>query len=175
MNLIKGNNILLRALQKSDSYKILQWVNNPEIKFLTGGIYPVSEIEHERWFEDKALEPVNKMFAIECTNTSETIGIIGMKNVDFINRNAELYIYIGNKEYWGKGYGSESVCKLVEFYFNELNLHRIYLYVFEYNKRAIATYEKVGFKVEGILRDSLYKNGAFHNKVLMSILKDDKS
>ena len=95
-----------------------------------------------------------------------------MKNVDFINRNAEIYIYIGDKQYWGNGYGSESVGKLVEFCFNELNMHRVYLQVFEYNERAIASYRKIGFETEGMMRESLYKNGKYHNKILMSIIKN---
>lgn len=170
--MIKSDKVILRALNKIDKDKILEWVNDAEIRELTGGIYPVSETEHEKWFENRVLDSVNKIFAIQPTDSSNIIGIIGMKNVDFINRNAELYIYIGDKQYWGNGYGSESVGKLVEFYFNELNMHRIYLQVFEYNERAIASYRKIGFEKEGMMRESLYKNGKYHNKILMSIIKN---
>ncbi|MCC3670629.1 GNAT family N-acetyltransferase [Terrisporobacter mayombei] len=170
--MIKSDKVILRALNKIDKGKILEWVNDPEIRELTGGIYPVSEIEHEKWFENRVLDPVNKIFAIQPIDSSNIIGIIGMKNVDFINRNAEIYIYIGDKQYWGNGYGSESVGKLVEFCFNELNMHRVYLQVFEYNERAIASYRKIGFETEGMMRESLYKNGKYHNKILMSIIKN---
>lgn len=171
--MILGKNIKLRALNNDDKVKILNWVNDPDIKILTGGIFPISEIEHQRWFESRVLEPINKIFGIECNENSEIIGIIGLKDTDLLNRSSELYIYIGNKEYWGKGYGTQAVSRLVEFCFEELNLNRISLCVFDYNERAIASYKKAGFKVEGVLRQSLYKKGEYHDKVLMSILRDD--
>lgn len=171
--MIHTKDIKLRALDNKDKVQILDWANDSEVKELTGGIFPVSEIEHQRWFESKVLEPINKIFGIEYKEESEIIGIIGLKDTDLINRSSELYIYIGNKEYWGKGYGTQAVFKLVEFCFQELNLNRIYLYVFDYNERAISSYKKVGFYVEGILRQSLYKKGKYHNKVLMSILRKE--
>lgn len=171
--MILAKDIKIRALNNDDKVKILNWVNDPDIKILTGGIFPVSEIEHQAWFELKIREPINKIFGIECNDNSKLIGIIGLKDTDLINRSSELYIYIGNKDYWGKGYGTQAVSRLVDFCFQELNLNRISLYVFDYNERAIASYKKVGFQVEGILRQSLYKKGKYHNKVLMSILRDD--
>ncbi|MGL6107378.1 GNAT family N-acetyltransferase [Romboutsia sp.] len=171
--MILAKDIKLRALNSEDKVKILSWANDPDIKILTGGIFPVSEIEHQRWFESRVVEPINKTFGIETNENSEIIGIIGLKETDLINRSSELYIYIGNKQYWGKGYGTQAVSRLVEFCFDELNLNRICLYVFDYNERAIASYKKVGFKVEGILRQSLYKKGKYHNKVLMSVLRED--
>lgn len=171
--MILGKDIKLRALNNKDKEKILYWANDPDIKVLIGGIFPVSEIEHQRWFESKVLEPINKIFGIEYNENSEIIGIIGLKDTDLVNRSSELYIYIGNKEYWGKGYGTQAVSRLVEFCFEELNLNRISLCVFDYNERAIASYKKAGFKVEGVLRQSLYKKGKYHDKVLMSVLRDD--
>lgn len=171
--MIIGENINLRALNNNDKQKILNWVNNPRLRKLTGGVFPISDIEHEKWFESRLIDPINKVFGIENKIDFTTIGIVGLKNVDFINSSSEVYIYIGDEKYWGKGYGTEALHKLVEFGINELNLHRIYLYVFDYNERAISSYEKLGFKIEGILRDSLYKGGKYHNKILMSLLSNE--
>jgi len=167
---ISGEKVNLRALRKTDSLKILEWVNNPKLKYFTGTIYPVSEIEHEKWFENKLNDKINKMFGIEEQATNEFIGIIGLNNTDLINRSAELYIYIGDENYWGKGLGSDAMKTLVEFAFEELNLHRLSLTVFSYNTRAIKAYKKVGFETEGIMRDSLFRAGKYHDKVLMAIL-----
>jgi len=169
--LIIGNKVILRALRRSDFGKILEWVNDPEIRYLTGTIYPISEIEHEKWIENKINEKTDKMFAIDDLKNKKFIGLIGSKNTDFVNRNTELYIYIGDKEYWGKGYGTDAIATFVKFCFDELNLHRVYLYVFAYNERAIRAYEKVGFVTEGILKESVYKNGKYHDKLLMAIVK----
>lgn len=173
--MIKGNLVNLRALSKSDSKQILKWVNNPKLKYLTGTVYPVSEIEHEGWFESKLSDKINKVFGIEESTTKSFIGIIGLAKTDFINRNTEIYIYIGDEKHWGKGFGSDAVNTLVQFIFKELNLHRVSLVVFSYNKRAISTYEKVGFSYEGVLRESLYRDGKYHDKIIMSIIKDEDS
>jgi len=168
--LINGERVRLRAIQRKDSDKILEWVNNPELRKLTGGTYPVSDIEHEIWFKDKALEKKNKLFGIEKKDNEVLIGIVGFNNTDFINRSAEVYIYLGEPLCWGKGMGTEALQLMIKFAFDELNLHRLSLIVFSYNSRAIKSYEKVGFIKEGILRDSIYKSGKYYDKVIMSII-----
>lgn len=170
--LIIGERVTLRALKRDDAQQILEWVNNPKLKYLTGTVYPVSEVEHEKWFENKLNEKVNKIFGIEEHTTTSLIGVIGLNNTDLINRNAELYIYIGDESYWGKGLGTDAARALIKFVFEELNLHRVSLVVFSYNKRAINAYEKVGFVSEGIMRESLFKDGKYHDKILMAIIND---
>ncbi|AVR00352.1 hypothetical protein OBCHQ24_15525 [Oceanobacillus iheyensis] len=171
--MIIGELVNIRALDRTDSKTILDWVNNPELKYLTGTVYPISEIEHEKWFENKLMEKVNKAFGIEDKNTRDLIGVIGFTNTDLINRSTELYVYIGDNNYWGKGLGTDAVKSIVKFTFDELNLHRISLVVFSYNTRAIKAYEKVGFIKEGIMRDGVYKAGKYHDKVIMAIIKEE--
>jgi UDP-4-amino-4,6-dideoxy-N-acetyl-beta-L-altrosamine N-acetyltransferase len=171
--LITGENVYLRALERTDFQKILDWINNPELKYLTGTLYPITDAEHEKWFQMKLVEKTNKSFGIVDRLSDEIIGVIGFNNTDFINRNAEIYIYIGDKSYWGKGLGTDSVKTLVNFAFGELNLHRISLVVFSYNTRAIRSYEKAGFVTEGILKESIFKAGKYHDKVLMAILNNN--
>jgi hypothetical protein len=74
-------------------------VNQPELKDLTGTIYPVSEYEHENWMESRVTSRTDKLFLIKDKKTQDDIGTIGLKNIDFINSNAELYISIGNQKY----------------------------------------------------------------------------
>ncbi|WP_404429641.1 GNAT family N-acetyltransferase [Sutcliffiella horikoshii] len=168
--MIVGEFVNLRALKRTDSQPILDWVNNPELKYLTGTVYPISEVEHEKWFENKLTEKVNKVFGIVEKNNSDLLGVIGFNNTDLINRCTELYVYIGDDRYWGKGLGTDAVKSMVKFAFDELNLHRVSLVVFSYNTRAIKAYEKVGFVKEGIMRNSVYKAGEYHDKVIMAII-----
>ncbi|WP_227938631.1 GNAT family N-acetyltransferase [Alkalihalobacillus deserti] len=168
--MIVGEKVTLRALNQKDFEQILEWVNNPKLKYLTGTLYPVSEIEHETWFKNKILDNKGKIFGIQDKPNSQLIGIIGLKNMDFINRNTELYIYIGDENYWGKGLGTEATSLIAKFVFNELNFHRIYLSVFSYNERAISSYEKAGFKKEGVMKESLFKSGTYHDIVLMALI-----
>ena len=163
--------INLRALKKSDSNLILEWMKNDKLRYLIGTVYPITELEHENWFENRMLEKDNRLFIIEIDNEIP-IGVIGFKNLDWVNRNSELFIYIGNLEYWGKGYGTQALKLLIEFSFNKINLHMLYLEVFSYNKGAIKTYEKLGFKKDGILRQSKFQDGKYYDKIIMSKINE---
>jgi RimJ/RimL family protein N-acetyltransferase len=161
----------LKPLDLIDKEYLLKWNRDEEIRNLTGAIFPASYLEHEKWFENKALATKERMWIIVSTNNNEPIGTIGLKNFDYINRNVELYIYIGEKEYWGKGIGSQATSEVVQFAFNILYLHKVYLYVFEYNKKAINMYKKLGFSVEGELIDSVYRDGEYCNKYIMGKIR----
>lgn len=173
--MIVGEKVTLRALNLEDSKIILRWVNNPNLKHLTGTVYPVSDIEHDSWYKAKINDSRDKVFGIQFNQNNMLLGVIGFKNIDYINRNAELYVYIGEEDYWGKGIGSEAISMLIKFSFEELNFHRVYLSVFSYNTRAIKSYEKVGFKVEGILKESVFRQGKYHDKNLMAIINETRS
>ncbi len=104
---------------------------------------------------------------------AEPIGNAQLFKIDPWNRNAELGLWIGEKSAWGKGYGTEVIGILVQFAFNRLNLHKVYLTVDSDNLRAIRCYEKAGFHHDGILRDEVFKNGQYVNRIYMSVLKTD--
>lgn len=163
--------INLRALKKSDSDLILNWMKNDKLRYLIGTTFPITELEHENWFQNRMLEKDNRMFVIELENET-AIGIVGFKNLDWINSNSELFIYIGNENYWGKGYGKEALKLLINFAFNSLNLHMLYLEVFSYNENATKMYEKLGFNQDGILRQSKYQDGQYYDKIIMSKINE---
>jgi UDP-4-amino-4,6-dideoxy-N-acetyl-beta-L-altrosamine N-acetyltransferase len=163
--------INLRALKKSDSNLILNWMKNEKLRYLIGTVYPITELEHENWFQNRMLEKDNRMFVIDLDN-KKSIGIVGFKNLDWVNRNSELFIYIGDEEYWGKGYGTQALELIIKFAFNKLNLHMLYLEVFSYNKNATKTYERLGFKQDGILRQSKFQDGKYYDKIIMSKINE---
>lgn len=163
--------INLRALKKSDSNLILNWMKNEKLRYLIGTVYPITELEHENWFQNRMLEKDNRMFVIDLDN-EKSIGIVGFKNLDWVNRNSELFIYIGDEEYWGKGYGTQALELIIKFAFNNLNLHMLYLEVFSYNKNATKTYKRLGFKQDGILRQSKFQDGKYYDKIIMSKINE---
>ncbi|MDU0439100.1 GNAT family N-acetyltransferase [Staphylococcus haemolyticus] len=163
--------INLRALKKSDSNLILNWMKNEKLRYLIGTVYPITELEHENWFQNRMLEKDNRMFVIDLDN-KKPIGIVGFKNLDWVNRNSELFIYIGDEEYWGKGYGTQALELIIKFAFNNLNLHMLYLEAFSYNKKATKTYECLGFKQDGILRQSKFQDGKYYDKIIMSKINE---
>ncbi len=106
----------------------------------------------EAWFERMIQRPQDQqIMVIEICPKREwiPIGTCGYHEIDWRSRNTEVGISIGAKEWWNKGYGSEAMELMVKYGFEMLNMHRIWLRVFERNKRAIRSYEKVGFVHEG--------------------------
>lgn len=167
--MLTSNEITLRALKYQDENRIYKWANDPELKDLTGTIFPISELEHKNWIESRMTHQLDKTLIIE-TKDEVAIGLIGIKSVDLINSNGEIYIYIGESDYLGMGLGTKALDLFLDFNFNRLNIHKIYLHVFEFNVRAIKSYEKLGFIIEGNLQDNLFMNGKYHNTVIMAKL-----
>lgn len=97
--MIRGEKTLICGITRECVPKILEWVNQPELKQFTGTLYPVSEFEHEEWIHRKAISVNEKLFAIKEIESGMYIGTIGLKNVDYINSNAEIYISIGDMNY----------------------------------------------------------------------------
>jgi RimJ/RimL family protein N-acetyltransferase len=172
--MIEGRKVRIRAIEKTDIDEIMKWVNDPEVKSNLLMRYPVSQCQEEKWIETAlaADNQRNKTFALE-TKDGVYLGGIGLHKIDWENSNAEVGIVIGKKEYWDKGYGTDAMMAMLDFGFNQMNLHRIYLRVFEFNHRGIRSYEKCGFKREGVLRHDRYKEGQYYDTVMMGILKEE--
>jgi RimJ/RimL family protein N-acetyltransferase len=101
------------------------------------------------------------------------IGYCGLSNISLQNRSAEYFILIGDDEYWNKGIGSQAGMQVLKYGFGVLNLHRIFLTVSECNHGAIRSYEKLGFKTEGRMREACLRQGDYHDKIVMGILSTE--
>ncbi|MGC8874793.1 MAG: GNAT family N-acetyltransferase [Chloroflexia bacterium] len=165
-----GERVRLRAIEREDLPRCVAWLNDPEVvRYLT--LYlPLSREDEERWFEGYLQDPRRKVLAIEA-ETGEHIGNIGLEEIDWKNRCAELGIFIGEKDRWGQGYGTDAVRTLLRFAFEELNLNRVQLHVFAFNERARRCYIRCGFVEEGRQRQAHYTEGRYHDVILMSILR----
>ncbi|MBN4001270.1 GNAT family protein [Nostoc sp. LPT] len=163
----------LREILKKDIKTINAWRNDSEIiNFLCCNFFYISEEIDEKWYENYLNNrDKNVRLSILESDNNHLIGNVYLTNIQSINRSAEFSIVISNKKYWSKGIG-EAVCrKIIKHAFINLNLNRIYLYVLEQNTRAIRMYEKVGFLLEGKLEETVYKNGSYHNTLVMAILR----
>ncbi|WP_182467419.1 UDP-4-amino-4,6-dideoxy-N-acetyl-beta-L-altrosamine N-acetyltransferase [Staphylococcus cohnii] len=165
------NRVSLRALKNEDEKLILKWKSNEELREMLGTVYPISELEHMKWFENKMMEKNNKNFIIEQNDQAK--GLLGFNQIDWINRNAEIFIFIGETSQQGMGIGKQAMQQLIDFSRKNLNLHMLYLNVFSYNSGAIKMYEKIGFNIDGRLRESKFNKGKYHDTIIMSKLLNE--
>lgn len=136
---------------------------------------PVQPWSVKRVKEDWAEEPKHNQFPflIRTLADDRLIGFIGLFGVRWTHGDAWVGIGIGDRAYWGKGYGSDAMRVALRFAFTELNLHRVSLFLFDYNTRALRSYEKVGFVVEGRLRQAMARGGQRQDDLCMGILRDE--
>jgi RimJ/RimL family protein N-acetyltransferase len=170
--MIRGTEIILRALEHDDLPHFVNWINDPEIRHFMAMRYPLSMAEEEKWWQGFQEREDDYIFAIEAPD-GNYIGNIGLHAVERENRQALLGIIIGNKAYWGRGYGTDAVRCMLRWAFEHLNLNRVYLTVYAYNKRAIRCYEKSGFRHEGVKRQAKYSAGKYHDELMMGILRQE--
>ncbi|WP_371362116.1 Spermidine N(1)-acetyltransferase [Sporomusa rhizae] len=172
--MFENKNIKLRKLSTSDYATYHDWRNDIEVMKTTSPQLDIYTLEEtEQFISMIASQSASKGYMIEHKETGKTVGIVSLINIDYKNRSAECIIDIGARDMWGKGIGTEAMSLILEFAFNELNLHRVYLKVFSFNERAIKLYEKMGFIHEGKFRQALYRTGKWHDIVIMSILKNE--
>lgn len=144
-----------RELRLEDKKKIFEWISDSGLRKMTGtrGI-PTSQ-GHDIWFQNKLDDNTNELFIIE--NDGKSVGIIGTNAIDQLNRNAEIYLYIGERQQKGKGIATESVKIFVHFLTEKYMLHKVIARVFSYNQPSIGLFEKCGFVLEGRLKEQIYQ------------------
>lgn len=172
----KGKRVTLRAVEQEDIPEILRHFNDIEVRRYLHMITPVSAEEEEKWIQNLTQQRkagTAYLFAIELQKPKLFLGVCGLLRLDWIHRSAELGISLNNKQYWGKGLGTEAIHLLVKFGFNTLNLHRISLTVFEDNLRALRVYEKVGFTKTGRQREYIRRMGRYFDLFTMDLLADE--
>ncbi len=169
--MLEGEKVRLRAPQRSDIPTFVKWFNDPEATEFLLRSPPMGMEEEERWFDEHPKRE-GKVFSIE-TLDGRLIGNIGIIQIDWTNRNADIGIIIGEKDCWSKGYGTEAISLLLGYMFDELNLERIGLYCDVENRRAQRCYEKCGFQNEGVFRHHRFRAGKFTDDVAMSILREE--
>lgn len=171
--MIYGKRIRLRGVEKTDVQKFYEWINDPEVTAGLAIYLPMSISDEEKWLESIGnRDPHEKPMAIEVKEGKgwKLIGNCGFFNIEWTHRTGELGIMIGDKSVWNKGYGTETMELLLQYGFETLNLHRIFLRVYSTNPRAIRSYEKAGFIHEGTMREALYRNGKYADIHFMSVL-----
>jgi RimJ/RimL family protein N-acetyltransferase len=172
--MIYGERVRLRAIERGDIPTFVRWFNDPEVRQYLLMYEPMSEAKEEQWFEEH-LQSKDFIFGIEVRTDDGwvLIGNLALNNIDWKNRSATFGIVLGEKDYWGQGYGTDAARTMLKFAFEELNLHRVMLDVYDFNPRAMRCYEKVGFRHEGTKREALFRDGRYHDVHIMAILQHE--
>lgn len=123
--------------------------------------------------EKEQADQQNIAFAIRTLADDQLIGFVDLDGLNWAHGDSFVGIGIGDRAYWGRGYGTDAMRVLVRYAFAELNLHRLSLNVFSYNRRAIRSYEKAGFVVEGRQRQAFRRDGQYHDLIFMGVLRED--
>lgn len=166
-----GKNVYLSAYKKDDLQNVVDLINDWEIQrtLFPGLISPFCLEDEIEWYErNRQNKERGHSFAIRTTKDNIYIGGAGYHDVNFKNRTCYVGISIMQKDYQNKGLGTEAFELLINYLFNEMNIRKILLNVFSTNKRAIHVYEKLGFSVEGVLKDHIYRNGLYDDEIIMA-------
>jgi len=163
-----GKKCYLSPMDIDDAEKYTEWLNDFELTSNLILYNSVINIETEKEFLEKLSKDHN--YSIIDKETNELIGNCGFVELDHLNQTSEIGIFIGNKNYWNKGYGTEALVLLLDYGFKALNLHNVMLKVYSFNERAIKSYEKVGFKIIGRRREALKRGIKTHDIIYMDLL-----
>lgn len=174
--MIEGKLIYLSAVEREDIQQLREWRNNPELRKNFREFREINTEMQNKWYENTVMSAKDQVyFSIKRKSDNVLLGCCGLLNCDFVNRYAELSIYIGlNNQYIDElGYSEESCKLLTDYGFKILGLNKILAEVYEFDKKKIKLFEKIGFSRDGVLRDHYFYEGKFWNSILFSLLLKD--
>lgn len=170
---LEGKKVILRPLdKKKDLEKCTKWINDSEVRQFISAYLPTTRKEEEEWFDKEKKDEIR--LAIE-TKKGKFIGTIGLSKIDFRSGTATTGTCIGEKDYWGKGYGTDAKMILLDYAFNVLNLRKISSRAFAFNKRSINYSKKCGYQIEGTLKKDCFVNGKYVDAICLAVFKKDWS
>lgn len=169
-----GTKVYLRPLEREDAPLFVPWVNDTEVTRTLEALYRPINLQTEVDFIERMYKSEHDIvFGIAVRETDALIGATGLHQMDFKNRRTSFGIFIGDKQEWGKGYGTEATTLITGYAFETLNMNRVWLHVYAYNERGVRAYERVGFKREGVLRQDRYHEGRYWDTIVMGILREE--
>jgi RimJ/RimL family protein N-acetyltransferase len=172
--MLKGNKVGLRAVEKTDLPFFKEWRNIPEFRKNFREVRELSLSDQEAWYESlQKTKHINFMFTIVDLVDNQPIGAAGLLYVNWIIRSADFSFYIGKNNSYidNKGYSEEASKLLIDYGFNNLNLNKIWMELYEFDLEKIEFFiEKFNFKKDGILRDNCFENGKYHNSIIISLI-----
>ncbi len=169
---LRGKKVNLRPIEKGDKDNFYKWINDPDVRHFVIGTFPKTLTQEEKWIEDLDKDDKNIVFVIE-TKDGQPIGTMGIHRIDWKDRVGNTGALIGEKEYWGGGYGTDAKMILLDYAFNTLNLRKICSAVYSFNKRSLNYSLHCGYEVEGRRRRHIFKHGRYWDLIELGLFKED--
>lgn len=172
---LEGASIYLRPLQHSDlSGPYATWINDQEVMcYMEAGIFPNTSEDLEAFYKNVTNSRDQVILAIVSKKSRRHIGNVKLGPIDWVHRRAHFGILIGDKRFWGKGFGTEATQMMMHYAFKRLNLNRVDLGVYAEHESAVRCYERVGFKIEGRFRQDLFHHGKYKDRIWMGLLRSE--
>ncbi|MFA6135865.1 MAG: GNAT family protein [Candidatus Paceibacterota bacterium] len=169
-----GKKVILRPPNvETDVELFYRWINDPEVRCFLAVVLPVTIMEERKWVEGIGKNDENIIFVIETKEDGIPIGTMGLHRINWVFRTATTGALIGEKEYWGKGFGTDAKMTLLDYAFNTLNLRKICSSAFSYNGRSIGHNLKCGYQLEGVRKRQFFRKGRYWDQVLLAVFKRD--
>lgn len=175
MSIFDGELVRLTHIERDSLPAFMRWFRDYEIQSLldVNVIMPVTDEAEQDYYDHVTRKSDDEFhFSVRTLEEDRLIGNCSLFGINHKNRSADFGIVIGEKEFWGRGYGSDATRVILQFAFREVNLNRVQLEVFDYNTRAIRAYEKVGFVREGVRREAVFRAGRYHDVIVMAALRE---
>src|ERR1041385_8922468 len=174
--MIAGEHTILRAFEREDVERCYRWMNDPNIVRTLKSRYPIAFTNEAEWL-DRAMQTslTERHFAIERKDDRSHIGNASIHDIDWVSRTAWFGLFIGEPTAWNRGFGTDAISTMVRFAFDDMNLMKLRINVFDYNDRAKHVLESRGFVQEGTLAKDFYREGQWHDIVILSIFRETNS
>lgn len=171
--MILGEKVSLRAIESSDLHVYHAWINDADTNRLRGLHHPISLEDCQKFLDERRTASASQMTFVIESKDSTPIGLVGLRGICARSRRAEIWIYIGEKSEWRKGYGSDAMRALIKYAFRDMNLHRVWLEMDPGYPGTVEMYRKLGFIHEGTLRKDHYRHGEYRDAAIFGLLRDE--
>lgn len=166
-----GERLYLRPVDETDAAVCQRWMNDPELRPLLERRFPLTMMEERRWLECES--PNDVILAIVLHEGNRHIGNIALHRINWVFRSAVSGTMIGEKDCWGKGYGTEAKLLLLRYAFLTLGLHRVTSQVYATNERSLRCQLHCGYTEEGRKRKEVLINGEWVDVIVLGVLADE--
>lgn len=168
---LRGRKTILRPSNKeTDQALLCKWINDPEVRQYLQVYKPITFHQEGEFLESHGKNDSRIFFIIE-TLEGKAIGVMSLEQIDWKDRRATTGTLIGEKEYWNKGYGRDAKMALLKYAFGDLNLHKICSGAMCFNERSLRYSLACGYRVEGRLEKHVFRNGRYHDQILLAIFR----